>query len=306
MQPKQWQRRAQVLVWYGLLLPIILCACGSPSKSAEFGTGLPKVTPTPQVHGLEHRMFALLNNDRVANKLPRLQYDERLADIGRAHSTDMRDHSFFDHVSPTYGNLEARVDRAGYRSLVARENLAEAPDVAKAEANLLASPHHYENIMATDITHVGIGLVKGGVKDKNNLTITQVFATPGRTETETEVIAAVQSKIRRARDQNKLAPATQNPRLSQHADEQLRGSLQDSDDPDLKAIAAAISKRLAKEPVSGVRGISVASQVMVDSTQFEVPAALMRERRIQYGIAVGYARPKGKRPVLKILMVVGL
>jgi uncharacterized protein YkwD len=35
-----------------------------------------------------------------------------LADIGRAHSSDMREHGFFDHVSPTFGNLENRVDRA--------------------------------------------------------------------------------------------------------------------------------------------------------------------------------------------------
>ncbi len=290
-----------------VLLGALQAGCGGPQQpSVPFGTGLPHAAPTTQGQPLEHKMFQRLNRDRAAHGLPPLQYDERLADIGRSQSTDMRDHSFFDHVSPTMGNLESRVDRAGYRNLVARENLAEGPDIDTAEDSLLASPHHYENMMATDITHVGIGLVKGGVRDPRNLTITQVFARPAKQESPEAAKAAVNEAVRKARQEHDLPTASVNARLSAYAQEYLKQSLSDANDPDVKAIGIAISQRLAKEPLRGVQGVSVGGQVMVDSSQFQVPSALLRAGPRQYGVAVGEAHPAAKRPVLKILVVVGL
>ena len=110
-------------------------------------------------------MFERLNRDRAASGLPPLEYDEHLADIGRAQSEDMRLHHFFAHESPMYGALDDRFDRAGYVAKVARENLAEAPDVETAQDGLMKSPHHHENIMARDVTKIGIGIVRAGVKD---------------------------------------------------------------------------------------------------------------------------------------------
>lgn len=251
-------------------------------------------------------MFARLNRDRSDRGLPVLKYDERLADIGRAHSTDMHDHGFFDHHSPTYGDLEKRIDRAGYRNRVARENLAEGPTVDSAEDSLLKSPHHFDNIMAADITHVGIGIVHGGVRDPRNLTITQVFAHPVRQERMTDARASIQKAIARVRQEKKLPPARLNPRLTQYAEEYLRGSLGDVSDPDVKAISADIAKRLMKEPIADVHGVSVGGQVMVESSQFQVPAALLREGQRQYGMAAGEAHPPNKRPMLKVLVIVGL
>lgn len=274
--------------------------------AAPFGAGLPHVAPTPKGHAEEHSMFERLNRDRAAHGLPALKYDERLADIGREHSTDMRDHGFFDHVSPTMGNLENRVDRAGYRNLVARENLAEGPDVNTAEDSLLKSPHHYENIMATDITHVGIGIVQGGVRDPRNILVTQVFAHPTKSESPSDVKGAAEATIRKSRQDAGFPPASINTRLSGYAEEYLKPTLGDSDDPDVRAIGIAISKRLAKDPIRGVQGISVGGQVMVDSSQFQTPSALMKPGPRQYGIAVGEAHPPGKRPVFKLLVVVAL
>ena len=294
------------LLTLGLLL---VSACGGGGRqgaSAAFGTAIPHVPATPEAHTQEHHMFERLNRDRAAHGLPPLVYDERLADIGRTHSTDMRENSFFDHVSPTMGNLENRVDRAGYRNLVARENLAEGPDVNTAEDSLLASPHHFENIMSTDVTHVGIGLVKGGVRDPGNLTITQVFARPTKAETPEAVRASVQAAISKSRQEKGLSEAVPNMRLTAYAQEYLKASLDNADEPDVKSIGIAISKRLSKEPLRGVSGISVGGQVMVDSSQFQVPSAMLRSGPRQYGIAVGQAQPTGKRPVLKILIVVGL
>jgi uncharacterized protein YkwD len=251
-------------------------------------------------------MFVLVNRDRVAHQLPPLKYDERLADIARAHSNDMREHHFFDHVSSTFGDLASRMDRASYRNLVARENLAEAPDIAKAEENLLASPHHFENMMATDITHVGIGLVQGGVKDPRNLTITQAFARPAKDESAAQARSAVQLVINRERHERKLPGVTENRDLTQYAEEQLRSYVSTDEDPDVRTIGAVVSKLLSHKPIRGVRGISVSGQVMADSSQFQTPSALLRDAPQQYGVAVAEARPAGKRPVLKVLILVGL
>ncbi|MGC4070268.1 MAG: hypothetical protein QM784_37520 [Polyangiaceae bacterium] len=68
-----------------------------------------------------------------------------------------------------------------------------------AEDGLLKSPHHYENLMAEDITHVGIGIVKGGVVDPRNLTVTQVFSTPGKRESNAEATAAIVRNVTQAR-----------------------------------------------------------------------------------------------------------
>src|SRR5262245_15608031 len=90
-----------------------LAACNRV-PAASFGTGLPKVAVSSQVQQMEHAMFQRLNRDRAAHGLHALKYDERLADIGRYHSQDMRDHKFFDHDSPTTGALDNRLNRAGY------------------------------------------------------------------------------------------------------------------------------------------------------------------------------------------------
>ena len=117
-------------------------------------------------------MFERLNRDRARKGRAPLHWDPRLSEVARHHSADMRDHGFFEHESPSTGSVDNRLDAAGYPFLTARENLSEAPDVEQSEDALLESPHHYENIMAEDVTHVGVGIVGGGVRDPRNITVT--------------------------------------------------------------------------------------------------------------------------------------
>jgi hypothetical protein len=144
------------------------------------------------------------------------------------------------------------------------------------------------------------------VRDPRNLTITQVFAKPAGAESSSEASSAIQSKIRNVRRDKHLPSATVNARLNSYAEAHLRGLLSNSADPDLRAIGAAISQRLAATPISSIKGISVASQVMVDSSQFQVPTALLVDTPVQYGVAAGQVRGPGQRPVLKVLLIVGL
>ena len=126
--------------------------------------------------GQERGMFERLNRDRKAQGCRALRFDERLSDVARHHSADMRDHRFFEHESPRTGGVDNRLDAAGYLLPTARENLSEAPDIERSQDGLLKARPHHENIMSEDVTHVGIGIVEGGVVDPRNVAVTQVLA----------------------------------------------------------------------------------------------------------------------------------
>lgn len=273
----------------------------------EFGSGLPTVPATPEVRTLEHRMFDRVNRDRKGNGLPALVYDERLADAARSHSADMQKNSFFDHDSPTYGEVAQRLTRAGYVYLVSRENLAEAINIDQAEEGLLKSPHHYENLMAKDITSMGIGIVHGGVRDPRNLTITQIFATPGKNETVPEALQHIDQSIRQARSKAGLPALARIPRLDEMAKQKL-DELKDelTEASDLKPIAQSAVEQLAKNPIAKVTGVSAGGQVLIDSSQFQAQGGLLQSNAKGYGIAAAYGKQRGGARRLKVLYLVGL
>jgi uncharacterized protein YkwD len=305
--PRRAARRTWALF---LLVAATSPGCGAarsaPPSGATFGSGFVAIPASPRAAQLEPAMFERINQDRASEGKAPLVYDDRLADIARAHSADMRDHGFFDHVSPTTGTLDDRLARAGYLMRRARENLAEAIDVGPAEDGLLASPHHHENLMATDVTHVGVGIVEGGVQDANNLTFTQVFATPAVVETVAQGRAAVAQAIAAARSERGLAPARPHARLDELAAAHLAELPDDPRSSDLGRIGKAISEELGKTPIPGIRGVAVSGQVLPDSTEFEPGDAMLRPDVAHYGLAAGEARGPGGRPMLKLLLVVGL
>lgn len=292
----------------GLLLLLVALAvaggCRRSGKGAAFGAGLPKVEADPKIHAAEHAMYERLNRDRAKRGLPALKYDERLADIGRFHSKDMRDRHFFSHDSPTTGSLQDRLDAAGYRSVTARENLAEGPDVDTAQDGLLESPGHHANIMAGDITHVGIGIVQGGVEQTGNLTITQVFATPALEQSADSARASVLNAIAAARRSAGAAPIRPSPRLDALARKYFDSM--DHTEASLREAGKAISRELSESPVPGVSGVVVGGQIVPDARAFAVPSQLASPQTRHFGVAVGDGRDPDGRPALKILVIVGM
>lgn len=253
---------------------------------------------------MEHAMFQRLNRDRKEHGLPTLQYDEHLADVGRYHSSDMRDHKFFEHDSPTTGALDNRLNRAGYLFSMARENLSEAPDVNTSEDGLLKSPGHFANIMSPDVTHVGVGIVKGGVLDARNFLFTQVFAKP----TVQEAPAAAQQSILRAINQQRaaqhLSGLTLHPLLTRLANDHI-----DEVDPNdggrsLVGVGNEVSAEVSAQKNTGFKAVMLAGQLVVDSASFEVPQPLLRPE-VRMGVAVRKASNEIGRPMLHVLFVIG-
>jgi uncharacterized protein YkwD len=124
----------------------------------------------------EKRLLALMNHDRTAAGLPALIWDERVAEVARAHSEEMRRTKVVSHVSPTTGSAADRVKLAKIKTAVVLENVARAYGVGEAHAGLMNSPGHRANLMSATATHVGIGAVLGDeVSGRRELFVTQVF-----------------------------------------------------------------------------------------------------------------------------------
>jgi uncharacterized protein YkwD len=173
--------------------------------------------PSPEVAELERQLLELLLGERQKQGLDTLERDAELDAVARAHSVDMRDGRFFAHDSPHTGTLEDRLDRAGQLALVARENLGEGPDPERTHAGLMASPGHRANILAGDVTHVGIGVVRGGVADPANLLVTQVFATKVTALSTDEARGELVQRIDEARKQKGLPGLPRDARLDELA-----------------------------------------------------------------------------------------
>lgn len=132
--------------------------------------------PVTSAADAEARMLALVNRDRDAHKLPPLQMAEDVAAVARAHSTEMRSTGVVAHISPMTGSAADRVRAAKLRTPLVLENIARAYGVTEAQSGLMNSPGHRANLLSTEATHIGIGIVLGEeVAGRRELFVTQVF-----------------------------------------------------------------------------------------------------------------------------------
>ncbi len=290
-----------------LTVALALAACTGPSGGAsEFGSARPTVAATPDVARLEQTMWSRLNRDRAARSLPPLAWDPALADVARAHSLDMLQHDFFAHESPTTGVLEDRLVRAGYAAYEMRENLAVAIDVERAEDNLLKSPGHYANIVATGVTHLGIGIVSGGLHGEGGaITVTQVFARPVRVDSPEQAVAGVGRVLGGARQRAGLAQVGEHPVLLELARRHIAEVDERGPSRTLSDIAKAAAHELGEHPNHGIRGLQLFAQVVFTGEEIDPGSSFTSPRVRLVGIAAAPARDERGRPRVKVLVVFG-
>ena len=168
---------AKLLLAAGLCIPSACPWLCAPGCRAE-GLANPAIALDPEPEqSLEQELLALTNQKRAEQGLPALVPDEALVRIARQHSIGMAEQGFISHELP-FGDLRTRMNRAGYQHLVARENVAVAPTVLKAQNALVESPGHKNNILARDVTRVGIGIARCKPPFEKELFITEIFADP--------------------------------------------------------------------------------------------------------------------------------
>jgi uncharacterized protein YkwD len=283
----------------------LLLGC-APARANIFGSAKPTIRATAEAAGLERAMFARLNRDRRAAGLPALSYDERLADVARAHSHDMQQNDFFAHESPTTGVLQDRMDRAGYLALHMRENLATAGDVERAEDNLLKSPGHRKNILAPDITHVGIGIVRGDAQgDSRVLLITQVFARPARLATPEVVAVSVRRALDGARAERGLPPLAWHPMLVELAADHIDDLPEELPEGAVSDLGESISTALNEREGHGLAAVQIAVQGLLDADELDLPSAALDPATTSVGIAAKPGHDDRGRPRVNVLTLLG-
>lgn len=107
-------------------------------------------------------LLQLVNQERTSRKLSVLTADAPLSKVAEVKSQDMVNNQYFSHQSPTYGSPFEMMKQFGIVYQTAGENIACNQTVEAAHKALMESTGHRENILSTQFTHIGIGIVNGG------------------------------------------------------------------------------------------------------------------------------------------------
>jgi uncharacterized protein YkwD len=178
-----------------ILLILVLWA---PNGASGQDMSKPHVIPSD----LERRVLELINAERVEQHLSPLESDAKLSEIARAHSRDMAERGYFNHITPEGKDPAERSRAAGYEcrkqsgdfvTLRLAENLFQnnlydrvvyhngartyewksAEEIAESSVKgWMESPSHRRNILTRGYDKTGIGVAIGA---NGKVIITQLF-----------------------------------------------------------------------------------------------------------------------------------
>lgn len=131
---------------------------------------------------LQQAMLAEVNAIRARAGRAPLSLDARLSRAALDHSADMLRRNQLGHTGGDGSDSGRRITRAGYAWRSCRENVgAGYQDLRQALAGWMSSPGHRDNILAADVTQIGLGFAAGpGMMPGNipRLFWTMVLAAP--------------------------------------------------------------------------------------------------------------------------------
>lgn len=144
-------------------LESILWAYGELKIPKDNSQTVPTKPPTSStLNSDELLLLQLVNQERASRKLAALTADAPLSKVAEVKSQDMANNQYFSHQSPTYGSPFEMMKDFGIVYQTAGENIACNQTVKAAHQALMKSTGHRENILNTQFTHIGIGIVNGG------------------------------------------------------------------------------------------------------------------------------------------------
>ena len=145
--------------------------CGKEEVPAENGNNIemPEIT-VPSNSGTEHtvseyeqRVVELVNDIRVKNGLSALKLNNKLSEVARMKSQDMKDKRYFSHNSPTYGSPFDMMKQFGISYRTAGENIAMGQQTPEIVVNAwMNSEGHRANILNASFKEIGMGYVADG------------------------------------------------------------------------------------------------------------------------------------------------
>ena len=122
---------------------------------------------------LELKMIKLVNDVRKQYDLHHLDFCDGLCTIARKHSLDQLQSGNIFHVSKKTGTPKDRMVNNHYPYVYFGENVAMGQNMEILHQKLLKSKEHFKNIVHTEFSHIGIGILANSNK---KLFITQLFS----------------------------------------------------------------------------------------------------------------------------------
>ena len=306
----KWKRIAGFLV-LGLLVSGFLpsgdstaLSCLVPDVRSEGFFRIPILSGNLSLFAEEQKLLAFVNRERTKKGLPPLEMDAGLMVLAREHSEEMANQGFISHDKPS-GDLQTRMNRAGYLFEIAKENVASSQTVARAHAALLNSLPHKKNILSTEVTHIGIGVVRRPSPCGHYLYITQLFATPRDAYRPETVRDIVQDRIR---DLQISGQGTMNPdplleKLASHSLLKLKTPY---DRTDLRNLLAASASELQEQGETGLSRLQVSVQLLHDPKKLSLPPSADGEPVRKYGTAVRQITDNRNQPAFLVLTLLGI
>jgi uncharacterized protein YkwD len=165
-------------------------------------------------------VYALLNRDRRQHGVQELAWDEAVATVAEGHSEDMRDSRYVGHISSVTGDAGQRLREAGINGRLLRENVARGYGAVGIHYYLMHSPAHRKNILAPDVTHVGIGVAVSAPQGSDNDGPLSLYLTQNFVARSSDPTGTLRDTVDQDREFLALPPIAWHPGLSKVAEQQ--------------------------------------------------------------------------------------
>ena len=273
------------------------CEANIPARQLD-------TTDTLVTESLERELLALTNQQRLEQGLQPLTPDASLMGLAREHSRGMAQQGFISHDRPS-GDLKARMSRAGYSYQVARENVASAQTIVKAHYALLNSPPHKNNILAGDVTRVGIGVAHFQPPYDKQLYITEVFADPLDDYQPSTVQNILVSRVDELR-QKGAGSMVAHPVLEEMASRSINALSVPYNREDLRNLAAASAGELQESDRAELSRLEVDVQLVRNPKNLSIPVEQREGQARMYGSAVRKITDNLNQPAFLVLTLIGI
>jgi uncharacterized protein YkwD len=294
------------LLWLvGVFLPPIThclslvpeCKCEETSNPLQAQKFYPESS-------LEHELLALTNQQRIRQGLGELIPDDALISIARDHSDGMARQGFISHNQPS-GDLKTRMERAGYLYEVARENVASASTVALAQRLLLGSAPHRGNILATDVTRVGIGITRYSAPYDRHLYITEIFAGPAENYQPASVQDLAISRVNEMRGLSGAGLVQPDPLFENLALQSVSSLEVPVRREDLRRMLAASAGELHNKGRLELSRIDVAVQLLHNPKNLSIPEEVREKQAEAVATAVRQVTDSRNQTAFLVLTLIG-
>lgn len=252
----------------------------------------------------EQELLLLTNQHRILSGLPKLVLDEALMQIAREHSVGMAQQGFISHNLP-WGDLRSRITRAGYPLEIARENVASAPTIGMAQRALIDSPEHEKNILANDVTRVGIGIAHCPDPLSRELYITEIFAAPREAYQPESVQETLVSRINDLR-QTGAGSMLPNPELEKMASRSLQSISMPYKREELQDVLSASTKELGNSEKMELARVQANVQLVHNPNKIDIPNYAPEGQARSYGTAVRQVTDSQNQSAFLVLTLIGI